>query len=123
MEGEGDGRSGGILAHHKDGMRRHRKDPSRGQGGGERRGGRPRPALECIFRLSFLLAVGETVFLSFLCLFLCLSTFSLGVLVGHYDRLGRLTRICVGYTQKQLPSLRYAAAEPLPWPFGPHVAG
>ena len=56
------------------------------------------PALECILRLSFLLAVGETVFLSFLCPFLCISAFSLGVLVGHCDRLDRLTRICVGYT-------------------------
>ena len=47
----------GVPAHPKGGMQRPRESAPRGQGGGgERRGGGPRPALECIFPWSFLLA-------------------------------------------------------------------
>ena len=38
----------------------------------------------------------RSLFLSFVLSFV--SIFFSRVLVGHYDRLGRLTRICVGYT-------------------------
>ena len=52
--GEGYGRGFGIFAHHEGGMRRNGESAPRGQGGGgEWRGGGPRPALECTFCLSF----------------------------------------------------------------------
>jgi hypothetical protein len=52
--GEGHGRRFGVFAHHEGGVRGSRESAPRGQGGGrERRGGGPRPALECTFPLSF----------------------------------------------------------------------
>ena len=51
---EGRGCCFGVFAHHESGVRRNRENAPGGQrGGGERRGGGPRPALECTFPLSF----------------------------------------------------------------------
>ena len=57
--GEGHGRRFRVFTHHESGVQRYWESAPKGQGGGrERRGGGPRPALECIFFLGlFLLAV------------------------------------------------------------------
>ena len=48
--GEGHGRRFGVFAHHEGRVRgKWESAPGRYGGGGERRGGGPRPALECIF--------------------------------------------------------------------------
>ena len=72
---EGYGRGVRVFTHYEGGMRGSQESASRGDGGGEWRGGGPWPALECTFRLSFLLAGGETGFLSFLLSFLYLYPF------------------------------------------------
>ena len=72
---EGYGPCPGDFAHYGGRMRVSQESTSGGSGGGERRGGGPGPALECTFRLSFLLAVGEMNFSSFLC-FLFIFIFS-----------------------------------------------
>ena len=52
--GEGHGRRLRVLTHHESGVQRYWESAPRGQGGGgERRGGGPRPALECTFSLVF----------------------------------------------------------------------
>ena len=67
---EGRGCCFGVPAHHEGGVQRPRESAPRGQGGGgERRGGGPRPALECIFSLVFFLFGGLVeATSSFLCL-------------------------------------------------------
>ena len=53
--GEGHGCGFGVSAHHEGGVQREWESASRGQEGGrERRGGGPRPALVCTFPWSLL---------------------------------------------------------------------
>ena len=89
------GKEGGarVFTHYEGRMRGSQESTSRGEGGGERRGGGPGPALEYTFRLSFLWRLARRVsFLSFV------FPLSLSFLVrgGHYDRLGRSARMLVG---------------------------
>ena len=69
--GEGHGCGSGVPAHHEGGVQRPRESAPRGQGGGgERRGGGPRPTLECTFPWSFTFggsaeATSSFLFLSF----------------------------------------------------------
>ena len=62
--GEGYGRRAGVFAHHEGRVRGRRESALGGQGGGERRGGGPRPALESTLPsfLSFFLAGCRGVF-------------------------------------------------------------
>ena len=90
---EGYGRGAGVFAHYESGMRGRQESTSREDGGGERKGGWPRPALECTFRLSFPFGGWRdgSRFL-FIPLFFSLSlSFSVGG--DHYDRLGRSARM------------------------------
>ena len=86
--GDGHGRRFRVFTHHESGVQRHREGAPRGQGGGgERRGGGHRPALECTFSFVFFFWRFVEASSSFLC-------FSL-LLVGweaYYDRLGRSGR-------------------------------
>ena len=88
--GEGHGRGSRVSAHHEGGVQGFRESAPRGQGGGgERRGGGSRPALDCALSLVFssrrFFRRRDFFFpLSFLCLSLLLVVWE-----THYDRLGR----------------------------------
>ena len=82
--GEGHGRRLRVSTHHESGVQRHWESAPRGQEGGrERRGGGPRPALECTFPWSFPSGGYVEATSSFLCLSLLLVVWE-----AHYDRLG-----------------------------------
>ena len=112
--GEGYGCGVRVPAYHEGGMQRPRESAPRGQGGGERRGGGPRPALECTFPWSFPSGGYVEATSSFFCLSLLLAVWE-----AHYDRLDRSRRKGLWYIE----TATAVASEPLPWPFGPHVAG
>ena len=88
VRGEGHGRRVGVFTHHESGVRGSRESAPREQGGGrERRGGGPRPALECIFPWFFPSGGYVEATSSFFCLSLLLVVWE-----AHYDRLGRSGR-------------------------------
>ena len=122
LVGRQGGRSGdGVPADYEIWMHRSGEGPSGGEGGGHRwRGGWARTTLECTFLLLFLW-----------CDILILSSgredvsyvFPYWWLGADYDRQGRSGATEKVICKQLLPAALWAAAEPLPWPFGPHVAG